>query len=235
MAQIFSIYLVYRDGRTLMHQDFQMKGADSDLVTGFLSAVSTFLSDLVGRISEEEKRLHMIGREDSRLRIIDREDIKILVEYGRNCYAAVFSTHDLPVIRQRMRTLLEIMEARHGEQLEKWNGNLSIFDDMIPLLDSLFRPFAVTERYVPVRLRGEPSEPLPQEVHSIFLAIDGRRTLEEIAEKLKLPLLQVMLGVQSLTQRGMARVTRQITIEQLVSPLPSREEAPRQPSSGGTP
>ena len=223
MAQIFSIYLVYRDGRTMLHRDFQMRGADSDLVTGFLSAVSTFLSDLVGRISEEEKHLHMLGREDSRLRIIDREDIKILLEYGRNCYAAVFATHDLPVIRQRMRTLLEVMEARHGEHLEKWSGNLTLFDDMIPILDSLFRPFAVTEQYIPVRLREEAPESLPKEVQSIYSAIDGRRSLEEIAGKLGMPLLQVILGIQSLTQQGLARITRHVTIEQLVSPLPASQ------------
>ena len=168
MAQLYSIYVVYRDGRTLLQKDFQIENMEPDLVTGFLSAVSMFLSDLVGRISEDGQKLRTLEREDGRLRIIDREDVKILLEYGKNIYVAVFSTDDLPAIRDRMRTLINIMERQHGELFENWLGDLSHFREIAPQIDLLFRPFAVAERYVPIRVHIVPKSQTPEELHALL-------------------------------------------------------------------
>lgn len=217
MAQIYSLYVVYRDGRTLLQKDFQIENMEPDLVTGFLSAVSMFLSDLVGRISEEGQQLRSIGREDGRLRIIDREDVKILLEYGQNIYVAAFSTHDLAAIRQRMCTLVRMIEAKHAKTLENWAGNLSIFHDYIPAIDALFRPFAVSERYVPVRIHTTPESVVEAELHPFLKAIDGKRSLADLSIHLKLPLLQVILNVQQLEENNAVKLERRIAIEQLVS------------------
>jgi len=216
MAQIFALYVVYQDGRTIVQKDFQLQETEADLVTGFLSAVTMFLSDLVGRLSEEGKRLHALGREDGRLRIIDREDVKILLEYGRNIYVAVFATQDLPVIRQRMSRLVTEMEARYAAPLENWQGDLRIFRPILPVMDALFRPFAVSERYVPVQVCSEPVKPLPQPLRPLFDAIDNKRSIEELAEHLHLPLIRVALGVQALADEGAVRLDRRVAIEQLV-------------------
>jgi hypothetical protein len=216
MAQIFALYVVYQDGRTIVQKDFQLQDTEADLVTGFLSAVTMFLSDLVGRLSEEGKRLHALGREDGRLRIIDREDVKILLEYGRNIYVAVFATHDLPVIRQRMNRLVTEIESRFAVPLENWQGDLRMFRPIFPIMDALFRPFAVSERYVPVQICGVPARPLPPPLRPLFDAIDNKRSVEDLAEHLQLPLLRVALGVQALADEGAVRLDRRVAIEQLV-------------------
>jgi hypothetical protein len=218
MAQLYSLYVVYRDGRTLLQKDFQIENMEPDLVTGFLSAVSMFLSDLVGRISEDDQQLRALEREDGRLRIIDREDVKILLEYGKNIYVAVFSTDDLQAIRTRMRILINIIERQHSEVLENWLGDLSIFREIAPQIDLLFRPFAVRERYVPVRVHTIPKDQTPEELHPLLEAIDGNRSIGELAEILQQPVFDVMLAYFRLQHYQVVQLERRIRIEQLVSP-----------------
>jgi hypothetical protein len=219
MAQLYSLYVVYRDGRTLLQKDFQIENMEPDLVTGFLSALSMFLSDLVGRLSEDGKPLRSLEREDGRLRIIDREDVKILLEYGTNIYVAVFSTDDLGAIRERMCTLINIMEREHGKILENWLGDLSHFRDVAPQIDLLFRPFAVSERYVPIRVHTVPKSQVPQKFHPLLEAIDGKQSVGELAEKLRQPVFQVMLDYFALQNHGAVQLERRIAIEQLVTPM----------------
>ncbi len=218
MAVLYSLYVVYRDGRTLLQKDFQIENLEPDLVTGFLSAVSMFLSDLVGRLSEGGQQLRALEREDGRLRIIDREDVKILLEYGKNIYVAVFSTDDLKAIRERMRTLITIMEREHGTLLENWLGDLSHFHKIAPQIDLLFRPFAVGERYVPVRVHTVPKTQVPEDLHPLLKAIDGTRSIEDLAQVLQKPVFQVMIDYFTLQHKGAAQLERRLTIEQLVSP-----------------
>jgi hypothetical protein len=218
MAKLYSLYVVYRDGRTLLQKDFQIENMEPDLVTGFLSAVSMFLSDLVGRLSEDGQQLRALEREDGRLRIIDREDVKILLEYGKNIYVAVFSTDDLPAIRERMRTLISIMERQHGEILENWFGDLSHFRDFAPQIDLLFRPFAMTERYVPVRVHTVPKDSVPEEFHPLLDAIDGNQSIEELAQILEKPVFRVMLDYFTLQHYQAVQLERRLKIEQLVVP-----------------
>lgn len=217
MAQIFALYVVYQDGRTLLQKDFNVEGMEADLVTGFLSAVSMFLSDLVGRISEEEKRLRSLEREEGQLRIIDREDVKILLEFGKNIYVAVFATDDLLAIRHRMRSLLNLFEVRHGEILENWSGDLKPFRDMVPEIDGLFRPFAISERYVPQRVISVHVGAAPEALKPMLNEVDGERSLDELAADLGLPLIKVILDVLALERRGAVRLERWVAVEQLVS------------------
>ena len=224
MAQLYSLYVVYRDGRTLLQKDFQIENMEPDLVTGFLSAVSMFLSDLVGRISDDGQQLKSLEREDGRLRIIDREDVKILLEYGKNIYVAAFSTHDLPVIRQRMHALITMIEMRHEKLLENWLGDLSHFRDFGPIIDTLFRPLAVAERYVPVRVHTFPQSSLPQKLQPLLEAIDDNRSLEELAIVLQQPLFQVIVDFQALQDHHAIMLERRITVEQLISPKTQARE-----------
>jgi hypothetical protein len=189
---------------------------EPDLVTGFLSAVSMFLSDLVGRISKDGQQLRTLEREDGRLRIIDREDVKILLEYGKNIYVAVFSTDDLKAIRDRMRALINILERQHGKLLENWLGDLSHFHEITPQIDLLFRPFAVSERYVPIRVHTVPKGQVPEELHSLLDAVDGNQSIQDLADTLQLPVFQVMLGYFTLQKHGAVQLERRLAIEQLV-------------------
>jgi hypothetical protein len=217
MAKLYSLYVVYRDGRTLLQKDFQIENMEPDLVTGFLSAVSMFLSDLVGRLSEDGQQLRTLEREDGRLRIIDREDVKILLEYGKNIYVAVFSTDDLMAIRNRMKALINILERQHGDLLENWLGDLSPFHEITPQIDLLFRPFAISERYVPIRVHTVPKSQVPTELHSLLDAVDGNQSIKELADKLQLPIFQVMLDYFSLQNRGAVQLERRLAIQQLVT------------------
>ncbi|MDO8056998.1 MAG: hypothetical protein Q6361_09075 [Candidatus Hermodarchaeota archaeon] len=217
MSQLYSLYVVYRDGRTLLQRDFQIENMEPDLVTGFLSAVSMFLSDLIGRICEAGQQIRTLEREDGRLRVIDREDVKILLEYGKNIYVAVFSTDDLNATRERMRRLVAIIEREHGELLENWMGDLAPFRGIVPMIDTLFRPFAIAERYVPFRVHTVPESSVPQELHPLLAKIDGQNSVESLASILQQPIFQVLLAVQKLQEQGAVTLKRMVSIEQLVS------------------
>jgi len=218
MPQLYSLYVVYRDGRTILQRDFQIENMEPDLVTGFLSAVSMFLQDLVGRICEEgQQQIRSLEREDGRLRVIDREDVKILLEYGKNIYAAVFSTDDLKSIRDRMKQLVAIIEREHGELLENWIGDLSPFRKIIPMIDTLFRPFAIAERYVPARVHTVPESSVPEKFHPLLEKVNGQNSVEDLAALLQQPLLTIILAVQHLREQGAITLKRLVNIEQLVS------------------
>ncbi len=217
MPQLYSLYVVYRDGRTILQKDFQIENMEPNLVTGFLSAVSMFLSDLVGRLSENGEKLRTLEREDGRLRIIDREDVKILLEYGTNIYVAVFSTHDLEAIRSRMRALISTIEQKYSKLLENWAGDLSYFREFLPVIDSLIRPFAITERFIPIRVYTMPKSEVPKSLHPLLDAIDGKRSIEELANKLDIPLFQVVVGFQALLNQGAIQLERHVAIEKLVT------------------
>lgn len=219
MARLYSLYVVYRDGRTLFQKDFQIENMEPNLVTGFLSAVSMFLSDLVGRISDQDQKVQALEREDGRLRIIDREDVKILLEYGKNIYVAAFSTDDLDAIRERMRALIKVVELRHDKLLENWLGDLSHFREILPMIDTLFRPLAISERYVPVRVHTTPASGVPSEFHPLLELIDGKQSIEEIASTLQQPVFKVVLDFYSLQDYDAARLERHVSVEQLISTI----------------
>ncbi|MFW9831423.1 MAG: hypothetical protein ACFFD8_06580 [Candidatus Thorarchaeota archaeon] len=219
MARLYSLYVVYRDGRTILQKDFQIENMEPDLVTGFLSAVSMFLSDLIGRISDEEQKVRALEREDGRLRIIDREDVKILLEYGKNIYVAVFSTDDLSAIRERMRDLIAIIELKHEKLLENWLGDLGHFRELLPMVDKLFRPLAISEFYVPIRIHTTPEDSVPSYLHPFLEVIDGHQSIEKLASLLHQSVFKTMLDYFTLQNYGAVKLERQVTIEQLVSTI----------------
>jgi len=83
-------------------------------------------------------------------------------------------------------------------------------------MDALFRPFAISERYVPVQVCGVPAKPLPAALRPLFDAVDNKRSIEELAEHLQLSIMRVALDVQALTDEGAVRLDRRVSVEQLV-------------------
>jgi hypothetical protein len=96
-------------------------------------------------------------------------------------------------------------------------GDLTPFREIIPMIDMLFRPFAISERYVPVRDHTIPESIVPKEFHSLLEKVDGLNSVEDLATHLQQPLLQVILAVQILQEHGAVSMKRMVSIEQLVS------------------
>lgn len=106
---------------------------------------------------------------------------------------------------------------KHETLLENWLGDLSHFRDFVPLIDTLFRPLAVLERYVPVRVHTFPPSVVPQTLQPLLEAIDDKRSLEELADVLQQPLFRVIVDFQALQDHSAIILERRLTVEQLVS------------------
>jgi len=85
------------------------------------------------------------------------------------------------------------------------------------MIDTLFRPFAIAERYVPFRVHTVPESSVPQELHPLLAKIDGQNSVESLASILQQPIFQVLLAVQKLQEQGAVTLKRMVSIEQLVS------------------
>jgi hypothetical protein len=85
------------------------------------------------------------------------------------------------------------------------------------MIDTLFRPLAVSERYVPIRVHTFPISSLPQSLKPLLEAIDDNRSLEELALVLQQPLFQVIIDFQALQDHHAIMLERRLTVEQLVS------------------
>jgi uncharacterized repeat protein (TIGR01451 family) len=138
--QIEEVFLVYRDGVLIYHISRSLVAdRDEDVLSGMLTAVQEFVRDAFRY--GEHRQLHQL----------DFGDYRILIERGKTVYLAiVYSGHESPAVRRKVRTVLGRIEAAYADVLADWNGDM---DKMIGardiLRENLLRPTA--------RAKGRPA------------------------------------------------------------------------------
>ncbi|MEW5761249.1 MAG: transcriptional regulator [Candidatus Thermoplasmatota archaeon] len=116
---IDDIFLLYRDGRLLLHRTRRLKpDTDPDILAGMFVAVQSFVKN-------------SLRCEEGALERFDYGGLKILIARGQWVrIAAVVSGEEIEPIRSRMNKAIEELEKDHAALLESWDGRR---DNLTPL------------------------------------------------------------------------------------------------------
>ena len=124
-AELDSMYTMYDDGRDVFSYKFKESStADPGLVAGMFSAITSF-------IKETTKSADL-------LRTIDHGDTKVIIEYGKYVFGAIFADRETVEIRSKLATFITEFEKRHGDVLKKWDGNCAPFVNDEILMKEIF-------------------------------------------------------------------------------------------------
>jgi hypothetical protein len=124
-AELDSMYTMYEDGRDVFSHKFKESStADPGLVAGMFSAITSF-------IKETTKSADL-------LRTIDHGDTKVIIEYGKYVFGAIFADRETTEIRSKLATFVAEFEKRHEDVLKKWDGNCTPFANDEVLLREIF-------------------------------------------------------------------------------------------------
>ena len=125
LAELDSMYTMYDDGRDVFSYKFKESStADPGLVAGMFSAITSF-------IKETTKSADL-------LRTIDHGDTKVIIEYGKYVFGAIFADRETVEIRSKLAAFVAEFERRHSDVLKKWDGNCTPFVNDEILLKEIF-------------------------------------------------------------------------------------------------
>ncbi|MFX1486019.1 MAG: RAD55 family ATPase [Promethearchaeota archaeon] len=124
--QIYDVYIIDRNGYCLFNAKTKDAEYEVDVVSAFLTAVSTFAKQMLP--SEGE------------LSGIRKGNLQILCEWGQNICVTVVCTNDTAEdeVRYKMRILADTFEVRFNHLLEYWDGDLSVFKPVERLVRRYF-------------------------------------------------------------------------------------------------
>jgi len=113
--ELKGLYIMYSDGRDVFSHNFEEEQyVDPALISGMFSAITSFIKEAT--------------KSSELLRVIDHGDIKIMLEYGKWVFAALFVKGQQTLEnRSRLREFIDWFEEKHGELLLDWNGAMHPF------------------------------------------------------------------------------------------------------------
>ena len=95
-----------------------------ELVAGGMIGITTMLKE--------------ISQSKEELKVLDHSDVKILLEYGKNIIIALSVKEEMHIYREMMIELKEKIEKIFGSVLEKWHGDMRVFDPLNSLISTIF-------------------------------------------------------------------------------------------------
>ncbi|UCC19265.1 MAG: hypothetical protein JSV62_14360 [Promethearchaeota archaeon] len=118
------ILVLYKGSGTCIYfKSFGSEQIDPELISGFISAISSFGKDLV---SQEE--LNEISYGDKMLLLSDGEHIRV---------ALVLSKKASLILRRNLMEFIHVFEKAYANALPNWRGQLNIFRDAGSIVDEL--------------------------------------------------------------------------------------------------
>lgn len=189
MGKLYDIYFIKADsGECLFHFKFGSIAIDPNLVSGFLQAIGSFAQQL-------------IPDEKSFLRTIDRGDFKILIEKGTKVFAVLVAEEETSEIRSKLKSLLQRFEYIYGGYLERWEKTRDVtpFQGFLSQVLIAFPEQPINPRLLPrakpERMSAIEGLEVPDAIKMRLVRVlglaNGRRSLEEIAEIVGLPVDEV--------------------------------------------
>lgn len=209
---IYNIFFVHKErGLNILQHSFSGSKLDEDLVSGFISAIISFIGAL--RPPKEE------SKQDKLIRTIDRGDFKILIESGEHIMGVLFVNVEKIDLRGKLKDIIREFEAFHGfgADSNRWDGTLDL-EKIEKFKENIFRKFAsdiIQISDVPklkssvqefltthdeIDLLGEFN--LSAGLLELLMRIDGTSDVQEIANKLECSVQEAIARIGYLYELG---------------------------------
>lgn len=123
--KIRHLYMLTPQGICIFQKSFKIKSiADEDLFGGSLVAIQSLMQEMI--------------KSDKMLRVIDHEDAKIIFKQGPHAIAIMVADEDLSIVQFKLEKLLKEFEFIFGNIMEKWAGNLNLFQPLEAIINRIF-------------------------------------------------------------------------------------------------
>jgi len=194
VPKVFAVFLIHKDGTTLFSKTYVTGWSDTELVTGYITA----LSSLAREISPDKR---------GALRSIDAGEVKFLLESGRNILGALAVDFEDRYSRDALRMIVDRFEQRYSAELEEWDGDLSKFEDFEQDLEKILRIITIREFHIPHLVKRTASDvKINRDYWPIVSAINGQRTIEEISREVEVGLEETIERIKDLMRDGIVTV-----------------------------
>lgn len=209
---IYNIFFVHRQrGLNLLTHNFSGSKLDEDLVSGFISAIISFI-DALHPPKKDSKQEKLI-------RTIDRGDFKILIEAGDHVFGILFVNLEKVSVRKNLRDITREFEVNFD--FENWDGTLEV-QKMERFKEVIFRKFAteiiqvsdvpkLTESindfmatHDELDLLGEFD--MSPGILELLIRIDGTSDVQEIANRLECPVPEAIERIGYLFELGLITI-----------------------------
>jgi hypothetical protein len=185
-------------GACIFFKSFAAEKIDPDLISGFISAVSSF-----GKEIESQRALNEMKYGDKTLLLSDGEYIRVALVLDKKA--------SLP-LRRNLREFVKEFEEKFGDKCKEWKGKIDVFQGADPLVDKHFN----TSIILPHRINYKPAiikslkSPYSKEILKIteeLLKETGRdfffisKLLDKAKQKTSKGIAEIFIGIKELREK----------------------------------
>lgn len=204
MPRIYALFIINRNGVPLFTKTYAPSKVEPNLVSGFLTAVSSFIRE----ISPEQKGV---------LKSIDAEDMKIMLESGENTVCALVVDYEDKLSREALRALVEKFEEKYGKMLKNWNGNVAIFDAFENEAEKILWVLTLKPYHIPIlKKRVEEDVKISRDFWPLFTAINGHKTIEEVAKEVGIRVDEAIARIKDVAKNGLVDIDIVYPVKRIV-------------------
>jgi len=204
LPRIYALFIINRNGVPLFTKTYAPSKVEPNLVSGFLTAVSSFIRE----ISPEQKGV---------LKSIDAEDMKIMLESGENTVCALVVDYEDKLSREALRALVEKFEEKYGKMLKNWNGNVAIFDAFENEAEKILWVLTLKPYHIPIlKKRVEEDVKISRDFWPLFTAINGHKTIEEVAKEVGIRVDEAIARIKDVAKNGLVDIDIVYPVKRIV-------------------
>ncbi|MHA1469166.1 MAG: hypothetical protein ACTSSP_01245 [Candidatus Asgardarchaeia archaeon] len=118
------IYVVNTNGLSIFSQTFGRIQVDPVLVSGMLSAITSFVKETT--------------RSTQYLKTIDHGDVVLMIEYNPKFFVTILTNKETPELRMKLKKFVEEFDKKYGSQIQEGVVILEKFQDATQLVKEIF-------------------------------------------------------------------------------------------------
>ncbi len=205
-------------GTCIFFKSFGSEQIDPELISGFISAISSFGKDLV---SQEE--LNEISYGDKMLLLSDGENIRVALVLGKKASL---------LLRRNLMEFIHFFEKTYANELPNWRGQLNIFRDAGTIVDDILNTSIILPHEISYEISSAKTLKKPQSRDVLKIANtlmkDSERNfffiatlLKEATEKTGKETAEIFMGIKELRDK---KILMPIEIAAIETPPISQQE-----------
>ncbi|MHA1230343.1 MAG: hypothetical protein ACTSRP_04895 [Candidatus Helarchaeota archaeon] len=195
MARIYELFFVIKNvGTCILHHSFTGSSLDEQMVSGFLSAISSFLNFIMPN-SDPNKII----------RAVDRGDFKIIIEPGKDIIGLLLAKTDTPSIRKILKETIKLFEEIYEVDP---TADTVIYEPYKEIIVKKFAPEFISINDIPILSEDF----IDRSTLKLLLAIDNTSDVKEISNRLNEPIELVIEKLAYLQELGIIQIGSQLSI-----------------------